>query len=93
MNGKLPFYRLYLNEKLRKFLGINKKHHYLYLFNIKNKTYLSADMIPKSGKFKKINVILGNCSWHIDIATTDIPYEPSNFKLINVPGRVIELTK
>lgn len=93
MDNPIPFYRLYLNEKLRKFLGINLKHRTLYLFTIKNITYLSADMIPKSTKFKKINVILGNCTWYIDIPTTNIRYIPNNFKLINTPGKVIKLIK
>lgn len=95
MANTTPFYRMYLNEKLRKFLGINLKNKKLYIFKIKDKVYLSPDVIPKSGNTKKIKVTLGSRCWFINLPISPeyLDYEPTNFKLLNTRGRVIELSK
>ena len=92
MANTVPFYRLYLNEKLRKFLGINLKNKKIYVFKVNHKTYLSVDVIPKSAKFKQLTVKLGYSAWFINIPITYIEYEPINYKLLNTHGKVLELT-
>lgn len=92
MANTVPFYRLYLNEPLRKFLGINLKNKKIYIFKVNHKTYLSTDAIPKSGKATKINVVLGRYSWYINIPTTYVEYVPTGYRLLNTRGKVIELT-
>lgn len=87
----VPFYRMYLNEKLRKFLGINLKNKKIYVFKVNHKTYLSTDVIPKSCKFEILNVKLGNRAWFINIPITYLEYEPIGYKLLNTRGKVLEL--
>ena len=87
-----PFYRLYLREQLRKFLGINLKHTIIYIFKIKHKTYLSTDAIPNTGIFTALKVYLGRRAWYINIPEKYLEYIPENFKLLNTIGKVIELT-
>ena len=91
MANSIPFYRLYLNEKLRKFLGINLKNKKIYVFKVKHKTYLSTDTIPKSGDCARLTVKLGNNAWFINIPKTYLEYEPQSFKLLNTRGKVLEL--
>ena len=92
MANQVPFYRMYLNEKLRKFLGINLKNKKIYVFKLHHKTYLSMDVIPKTTKCERLNVSLGATVWFINIPITYLEYEPTNFKLLNTQGRVLELT-
>ena len=86
-------YRLYLNEKLRKNLGINLKNKKIYIFKVNHITYLSIDMIPKHLNVGIIPVRLGCRSWFIDIPKQYLEYEPTGYKLLNVRGKVIELLK
>ena len=83
---------MYLNEKLRKFLGINLKNKKIYVFKVNHKTYLSTDTIPKTGECSRLNVTLGSKSWFINIPITYLEYEPTNYKLLNTRGKVLELT-
>lgn len=92
MANTVPFYRLYLNEKLRKFLGINLKNKKIYIFKLNHKTYLSTDTIPKSGDVSILNVRLGDFRWFINIPITYLEYEPTGFRLLNTRGKVLELT-
>lgn len=92
MANTVPFYRMYLNEKLRKFLGINLKNKKIYVFKVNHKTYLSTDAIPTNVKFNALNVKLGYNAWYINIPITYLEYEPANYKLLNTRGRVLELT-
>lgn len=92
MANTVPFYRMYLNEKLRKFLGINLKNKKIYIFKVNHKTYLSPDVIPKSGNAEHLEVRLGNRAWFINIPITYLEYEPTSYKLLNTRGRVLELT-
>lgn len=92
MANSVPFYRLYLNEKLRKVIGINLKRKRIYLFKVKTKTYLSTDTIPKSGKVTILRVKLGLYSWYIDIPANLVEYIPTGFRLLNTHGKVLELT-
>ena len=89
---KVPFYRLYLNEKLRKFLGINLKNKKIYAFKVNHKTYLSTDSIPKTGEVVRLDVKLGYNAWFINVPITILEYEPLNYKLLNTYGKVNELT-
>lgn len=91
MANTIPFYRMYLNEKLRKFLGINLKNKKIYVFKLHHKTYLSVDTIPKTGECERLNVKLGNRAWFINIPTTLLEYEPTTYKLLNTRGKVLEL--
>lgn len=91
MANPVPFYRLYLNEKLRKFLGINLKNKKIYVFKVNHKTYLSTDTIPKTGICDRLNVKLGNRAWYINIPKTYLEYEPLSYKLLNTRGKVLEL--
>ena len=93
MANKVPFYRLYLDEKLRKFLGINLKNKKIYVFKVNHKTYLSTDVIPKSVSVAHLNVKLGATAWFINIPQTYLEYEPTNYKLLNTRGKVLELTQ
>lgn len=92
MANTVPFYRLYLNEKLRKFLGINLKKKKIYVFKVNHKTYLSTDTIPKSCQFSVLKVTLGYSAWFINIPQTYLEYEPTGFTLLNTRGKVLELT-
>ena len=92
MANTVPFYRMYLNEPLRKHLGINLKNKKIYIFKVKHKTYLSTNMVPKSAKFKVIKVTLGCLAWYIDIPTEFVEYVPTGYRLLNTRGKVIELT-
>ena len=87
------FYRLYLNEILRKNLGINLKNKKIYIFKVNHITYLSMDMIPKHLNIGILPVKLGANSWYIDIPTQYLEYEPTGFKLLNVRGKVIQILK
>lgn len=91
MANTVPFYRLYLTEKLRKFLGINLKNKKIYVFKVNHITYLSTTTIPKSGKVKVLNVTLGETQWFINIPTTYLEYEPAQYTLLNTVGKVLEL--
>ena len=91
MANTIPFYRMYLSEKLRKFLGINLKNKKIYVFKVNHKTYLSTDTIPKSGMCERLNVRLGNRAWFINIPITYLEYEPQSFRLLNTRGKVLEL--
>lgn len=92
MANTLPFYRLYLNEKLRKFLGINLKKKKIYVFKVNHKTYLSTDTIPKNCQFSVLEVKLGYNAWFINIPQTYLEYEPTGYTLLNTRGKVLELT-
>lgn len=92
MVNTIPFYRMYLNERLRKFLGINLRNKKIYVFKLHHQTYLSVDTIPKSTKCEQLTVRLGNRAWFINIPTTYLEYEPVSYKLLNTRGRVIHLT-
>ena len=92
MANKVPFYRMYLNEKLRKFLGINLKNKKIYVFKVNHKTYLSTDTLPKSGNAERLEVKLGYYAWFINIPITYLEYEPTSYKLLNTRGKVLELT-
>lgn len=92
MANKVPFFRLYLNEKLRKFLGINLKKRKIYVFKVKSKTYLSTDVIPVSGVVSILTVKLGYNAWYINIPNTYLEYTPTGYKLLNTRGKVLELT-
>ena len=87
------FYRLYLNEILRKNLGINLKNKKIFIYKVNHITYLSMDMIPKHLDVKVIPVHLGSHNWYIDIPKQYLEYEPTGFKLLNVRGKVIQLLK
>ncbi len=91
MANTVPYYRLYLNERIRKFLGINLLHKKIYVFKVHHKTYLSTDTIPKTTQAKQLNVRLGYSSWYINIPTSFLEYEPASYKLLNTRGRVLEL--
>ena len=91
MANKVPFYRLYLNERIRKHLGINLKNKKIYAFKVKKVTYLSTDTIPRNLNFKTLKVRLGNSAWFIDVPETLLEYEPKNYKLLNTQGKVLEL--
>ena len=93
MAHPIPFYRLYLNETLRKHLGINLKNKKIYVFKLKQKTYLSTDTVPVSVKFEKINVKLGYSAWFINIPLTMLDYEPIGYRLLNTQGKVLELIR
>ena len=92
MANTIPFYRLYLNETLRKFLGINLKNKKIMVFKVNNKTYLSRDVIPKSAEVEILKVKLGYYAWYINIPIKYLDYEPYGYKLLNTRGKVIELT-
>ena len=92
MANTVPFYRLYLKENLRKFLGINLKNKKIYVYKVNHKTYLSTTSIPKSGKFEILNVKLGYYAWYINIPITYLEYEPTGYTLLNTRGKVLELT-
>lgn len=92
MANTVPFYRMYLNEKLRKFLGINLKNKKIMVFKVNNKTYLSRDTIPKTAEVEILKVKLGHRSWFINIPTKYLDYEPYGYKLLNTRGKIIELT-
>lgn len=92
MANTVPFYRLYLNEKLRKFLGINLKNKKIYVFKVHNVTYLSTTTIPKTGKVEILTVTLGETQWFLNIPRTMLEYEPQSYKLLNTKGKVLELT-
>ena len=91
MENTTTHYRLFLNEKLRKHLGVNLKKKKIFIFKVNHKTYLSTTSIPRSGKYETLEVILGNVCWFIDIPNTYLEYEPTNFKLLNTRGKVIEI--
>lgn len=93
MANTVPFYRIRLNDRLRKFLGINLLNKKIYVFKVKGKTYLSTDTIPKSGICEQLSVKLGSDHWYVNIPTTYLDYEPNNIRLLNTHGRVLELTK
>lgn len=92
MANTIPFYRLYLKETLRKFLGINLKNKKIYVFKVNHKTYLSTDTIPKSGQCERLDVKLGYYAWYINIPITYLEYEPTSYRLLNTRGKVLELT-
>ena len=92
MANTVPFYRLYLNERLRKFLGINLKNKKIYVYKVNHKTYLSTDTVPVNGKFERLKIMLGSTRWYINIPITYLEYEPMNYKLLNTRGKVLELT-
>lgn len=92
MAHTVPFFRLYLNEKLRKFLGITLKNKKIYVFKLNHKTYLSMDTIPKTGECTRLQIKLGYYAWYINIPITYLEYEPASYKLLNTRGKVIELT-
>ena len=85
------FYRLYLNEILRKNLGINLKNKKIYIFKVNHITYLSMDVIPKHLNIGILPVKLGANSWYIDIPTQYLEYVPTGYKLLNTRGKVIRL--
>lgn len=91
MANQIPFYRLYLTERIRKHLGINLKNKKIYVFKVKNRTYLSTDTIPKHAKFEILQVKLGTTQWFINIPETYLDYEPQTYKLLNTRGKVLEL--
>lgn len=91
MATSVPVYRMFLNETLRKHLGINLKNKKIYIFKVKHKTYISTDMVPKSTSFKILNVILGSTCWFIDIPASYVEQEPSSYRLLNTKGKVIEI--
>jgi hypothetical protein len=78
---------------LRKFLGINLKNKKIYVFKVNHKTYLSTDVIPKTAKVQRLDVRLGATAWFINIPLTFLEYEPTNYKLLNTRGKVLELTQ
>lgn len=85
------FYRLYLNEILRKNLGINLKNKKIFIFKVNHITYLSMDTIPKHLEVTVIPVHLGSHNWYIDIPKQYLEYEPTGYKLLNTRGKVIRL--
>lgn len=91
MANTVPFFRMYLKEPIRKFLGINLKRKKIYIFKVKNKTYLSTNVIPKNSKYALLSAKLGIYSWYIDIPETYVDYTPTNYKLLNTRGKVLEL--
>ena len=92
MANTIPYYRLYLDETLRKFLGINLKNKKIMVFKVNNKTYLSRDTIPKSAEVETLKVKLGYYAWYINIPIKYLDYVPYGYKLLNTRGKVIELT-
>jgi hypothetical protein len=84
-------YRLYLNEKLRKNLGINLKNKKIYIFKVNHITYLSMDMIPKHLEVTYVIAEPGLYNWFIDIPMEYLEYEPTGYKLLNTKGKVIRL--
>lgn len=91
MDNQIHTFRLYLDEKLRKFLGINLINRYLYFFQIDGHAYLSSNVIPKNKGFKPIKVILGYNCFYVNIPVSIIGFEPVSYKLLNVHGKVLEL--
>lgn len=91
MANTVPFYRMYLNEKLRKILGINLRNKKIYIFKLNHKTYLSMDAIPKTGDCRQLTVRLGNRAWFINIPVTMVEYEPVGYKVLNTNCTIIEL--
>jgi len=91
MANKVPFIRFYLNERIRKHLGINLKNKKIYIFKVKNKTYLSTDTIPRHTQIDYLTVKCGSYRWYINIPITYLEYEPSGVKLLNSVGKVLEL--
>ena len=87
------FYRIYLKEPVRKYLGINLKKKKIYMFIVNNKMYLSTDAIPKNKKIYKLTVKLGLYSWFIDIPTNYAIYQPTSYKLLNTANKVLELVQ
>lgn len=91
MANTVPFYRMYIREKLRKFLGINLRRKKIYVFKLNHKTYLSTDTIPKNCEFEILVARLGYYSWFVNIPTTYLEYEPKSYRLLNTRGKVLEL--
>lgn len=85
------YYRMYLNETLRKNLGINLKNKKIYIFKVNHITYLSIDMIPKHLETTYVIAQVGQCSWYINIPIEYLEYEPTGYKLLNTKGKVIRL--
>ena len=92
MVNTIPYYRLNLNEKIRKYLGINLKNKKIYVFKVNHKTYLSVNAVPKSAEFAILTVKLGYYRWYINIPITFCEYEPTGYRLLNTSGKVLELT-
>ena len=59
---------------------------------MKNKVYISTNVIPKSAKYILSTVKLGIYSWYIDVPKDYVGYTPTGFKLLNTRGKVLELT-
>ena len=93
MARKTDYYRLYLNEILRKFLGINLRNKKIYIFKLNNIVYISTDVIPKHTEVIVSEVKLGNRAWYIRLPKTYLDYTPVNSKLLNTKGKLIKLSR
>lgn len=93
METSANFYRIYLKEPVRQYLGISLKKKKIYMFIVNNKMYLSTDAIPKNKKIYKLTVKLGLYSWFVDISTDYALYKPTSYKLLNTAHKVLELVQ
>ena len=91
MANTVPFYRMYLNEKLRKILGINLRNKKTYIFKLNHTTYLSLFALPTTGDCIQLTNRLGNRAWFINIPVTMVEYEPVGYKVLNTNCTIIEL--
>ncbi|MCQ2383068.1 MAG: hypothetical protein MJ060_04585 [Clostridia bacterium] len=93
MAVKVPYYRLYLTEPIRKALGINYKIKKIYVFKVKHITYLSTNAIPNNCKMGILTAKIGKYNWFVDVPVTWLEYEPAEYVMLNSKVTILKLLK
>lgn len=93
MENNISQYRFKINDRLRRFLGINLKRKKVFIYTIKENTYISTDTVPANLKYTILIAQPSRYFWELDIPTNLIPFEPSSYVVINAPGHTIKLKK
>lgn len=91
------YYRFYIPEHLRKYLGITLRKKYLFIYKFNNEIYLSTDTIPRiinhMTTITILNAKTGQRNIFVDIPKTILDYEPSAFKIVHSKGKLIKFEK
>lgn len=88
------YYRFYIPEHLRKYLGITLRKKWLFIYKFNNEIYLSTDTIPNDlATITILNAKTGQRNMFVDIPKTILDYEPSAFKIVHSKGKLIKFEK
>ena len=85
--------RVYLENNIRKYLGLDLKHTKVYVFNFNGAIYISTNTIPTHLSYTVLAAQVGYNKMYVDIPTAYIPYPIAGYAVTNTKYPMLKLLK